>query len=136
MLRQRYLVLALTALALSLYPGNRRLAYAQVPPKQLYFAYLSSFSGGFDSSGSVPAVELALRQIALNNSILPGYVLDYTRVRDTQVSGYRFGALGRYSLRFRIPRESYRGRSPLTTLVAMGYLTENLMYSICNVIPH
>lgn len=45
---------------------------------QLHFAYVTSFGGGFDSSGTVPAVELALRQVALNDSVLPGYNLSYS----------------------------------------------------------
>ena len=41
---------------------------------------------GFDSSGAVPAIELAEEMVNKNSSILPGYTLTHTEVRDTKVS--------------------------------------------------
>lgn len=40
----------------------------------LQFSYFTSFSGGFDSAGSIPAVDLAITQIE-DLSVLPGYRL-------------------------------------------------------------
>ena len=40
---------------------------------------------GFDSSGAVPAIELAEEMVNKNSSILPGYTLKHTEVRDTKV---------------------------------------------------
>ena len=46
------------------------------PDQQLQFSFFTSFSGGFISSGSVPAVGLALQQVA-RQAILPDYTLNY-----------------------------------------------------------
>ncbi len=51
----------------------------------LYFGLMEPFSGGFDGSGVVPGVEVALDQINSDPSILPGYSLHYILV-DGQVS--------------------------------------------------
>ena len=40
---------------------------------------------GFNSSGGIPAAEMALEDINENPSILPGYNLVYDRIRDSQV---------------------------------------------------
>ena len=48
------------------------------------FGVLSSFGGVFQSSGCIPAVQIALDEINKDDSILPGYVLHYT-LRDSQV---------------------------------------------------
>ena len=50
---------------------------------QLQFSFFTSFGGGFISSGSVPAVGLALQQVA-SQAILPGYTLNYV-LRDSMV---------------------------------------------------
>ena len=42
--------------------------------------------GGFDSSGAVPAIEIAEELINLSDSVLPGYNLSHTTVVDTMVS--------------------------------------------------
>lgn len=40
---------------------------------------------GFNSSGALPAIEMALEDINDNSSVLPGYKLDYDRIRNSQV---------------------------------------------------
>ena len=42
-------------------------------------------SEGFDSTGAIPAIELAEEMVNNNNSILPGYTLTHTGVMDTKV---------------------------------------------------
>ncbi len=51
-----------------------------------YALFSSGPTGGFDSSGAVPAIELAEELINADNSILPGYNLTHTPVVDTMVS--------------------------------------------------
>jgi len=51
--------------------------------QQLQFSVFTSFGGGFISSGSVPAVGLALQQVA-RQAILPGYTFNYV-LRDSGV---------------------------------------------------
>ena len=41
---------------------------------------------GFNSSGVIPAAEIALKDINNDPNMLPGYKLTYDRVRDSQVS--------------------------------------------------
>ncbi len=54
--------------------------------KELRYAlFTSGPTGGFDSSGAVPAIELAEELINADNSILPGYNLTHTPVVDTMV---------------------------------------------------
>ena len=43
---------------------------------------------GYNSSGVVPAADIALEDINKDPHILPGYRLTYDRVRDSQVSLY------------------------------------------------
>ncbi len=52
--------------------------------KPLYFGLMQSFGGGFNSSGVVPGVDVALDQINSDDSILPGYTLHY-ELSDSQV---------------------------------------------------
>lgn len=40
---------------------------------------------GFNSSGGLPAAEMALEDINSNPDMLPGYNLVYDRIRDSQV---------------------------------------------------
>ena len=56
--------------------------------KELHYAvFTSGPEGAFDSSGSVPAVEIAEKQIA-KSSVLQGYALTHTSIEDTYVSVY------------------------------------------------
>ena len=41
---------------------------------------------GFDSSGVIPAADIALKDINEDPDMLSGYTLTYDRVRDSQVS--------------------------------------------------
>ena len=51
------------------------------------FMYIvSSGEHGFDSSGAIPAIDMALEDINGNDNILPGYNLVYDKVRDSEVS--------------------------------------------------
>ena len=42
--------------------------------------------GRYNSSGTLPAAEIALREINNRSDILPGYNLVYDEVRDSQVN--------------------------------------------------
>ena len=58
-------------------------AAAQTP---LYFSLILSFGKyGFNSSGTIPAVEIALERVD-EMQILPGYKLENSPVRDSKVS--------------------------------------------------
>ena len=53
----------------------------------LSFMFITSFGEfGLNSSGVVPAAEMAVRDINNRSALLPGYVLNYDVVRDSQVS--------------------------------------------------
>ena len=57
--------------------------------KNIYFGHITSFGeSGYNSSGAIPAVELAVEHINNNTSILPGYTLVSTPVMDSGVSTY------------------------------------------------
>ena len=51
----------------------------------LHIAYYTSKSGTFVSSGTIPAVDLALDLINDDDGILPGYNLSYEGIYDTKV---------------------------------------------------
>jgi hypothetical protein len=52
----------------------------------LTFMFISSYGRfGFNSSGAIPAADMALEDINSNANMLPGYNLVYDRVRDSQV---------------------------------------------------
>lgn len=59
-----------------------RICEAVIP---LRFMFLTAFTGDFDSSGTVPAIEIALERIDQDSSILPGYQLETVPVRDSEV---------------------------------------------------
>ena len=51
--------------------------------------FITSFGQfGFNSSGVIPAADIALEDINKDPNMLPGYKLTYDRVRDSQVSQY------------------------------------------------
>ena len=53
----------------------------------LTFMMIISFGQfGFNSSGALPAAEMALEDINMDSDVLAGYNLVYDRVRDSQVS--------------------------------------------------
>ena len=56
--------------------------------KPLYFQLHVSQSDVLDFSGYIPAVDVALRLINSNETILPEYHLMYTEIIDPQVSGF------------------------------------------------
>ena len=58
-----------------------------VANKNLTIMFITSFGQfGFNSSGAVPAADMALEDINSDPDILPGYNLVYDQVRDSQVS--------------------------------------------------
>lgn len=52
----------------------------------LRFMFITSFSEDFNSSGSVPAMEIALERINRDPNVLRGYKLENVPVRDSNVS--------------------------------------------------
>jgi hypothetical protein len=55
--------------------------------QNLTFMFMTSFGRfGLNSSGVIPAADIALEAINADPSILPGYDLVYDRVRDSEVS--------------------------------------------------
>ena len=52
----------------------------------LNFSYITTKTGGFVSSGSIPVVDLALEQINSRTDILSNYTLNYTAILDSKVS--------------------------------------------------
>ena len=64
-------------------PSNGSISQPDIP---LYFSLILSFGEfGFNSSGEVPAVNIALEEIYRAN-VLPGYRLQYKSVRNSKVS--------------------------------------------------
>ena len=58
--------------------------------QNLTFMFITSFGRfGLNSSGAIPAADIALEAINANPNILPGYNLVYDRVRDSEVSQSR-----------------------------------------------
>ena len=64
---------------------NERTAVSTIR-KSLYFQLVVSQSERFDFSGYIPAVDVALRLINSNASILSDYELKYTDIIDAKVS--------------------------------------------------
>ena len=55
--------------------------------RTIYFGHITSFGkSGFNSSGAIPAVDLAVEHINNNSTILPRYKLMSTPVMDSGVS--------------------------------------------------
>lgn len=86
-LRQRDLKFALTLFWVVIW---RSAVYATTNEtatnKNLTFMLVTSFGAyGFNSSGTLPAAEIALRTINSRDDILPGYNLVYDTVRDSKV---------------------------------------------------
>lgn len=53
----------------------------------LYFSFITSFGQfGYNASGVVPAVDLALEQINNRSDLLAGYKLGYLRLQDSKAS--------------------------------------------------
>ena len=77
----------LSALLVGLLSLCLEIGYARAQPIDLPFAlFTAGPEGGFDSSGSVPAVEIAEEQILISGTILNGYRLRHTAVQETRVS--------------------------------------------------
>lgn len=59
----------------------------------LIFSFITSFGRfGFNASGVVPAVDIALEHINSHPDLLAGYKLGYLSVRDSEVSVYIYNA--------------------------------------------
>ena len=55
--------------------------------QEINILFVVSFGeSGFNSSGVIPAAEIALEDINNDFNVLPGYKLTYDRVRNSQVS--------------------------------------------------
>ena len=55
--------------------------------KNLTFMFVTSWGGfGYNSSGTLPAAEIALKAINSRPDLLPGYNLVYDEIRDSKVS--------------------------------------------------
>ena len=52
----------------------------------LYFAYITTLTGGFTASGGIAAVDMALQEINSHDDILQNYTLKHTEVSDSGVS--------------------------------------------------
>lgn len=50
-------------------------SFARGQDKELHIAFITSFDGEYDSSVTVPAVQLATEEVNKNDTILPGYKL-------------------------------------------------------------
>lgn len=58
----------------------------ETAPHNLTFMMIASFGEfGFNSSGAVPAADVALDDINRNSSVLPGYRLGYDKTRNSKV---------------------------------------------------
>ena len=67
--------------------SRRGLAADSQRPHNLTFMMITSFGQhGVNSSGAIPAVDMALEDINSDPDILPGYNLMYDEVRDSMVS--------------------------------------------------
>ena len=59
------------------------------PTRKLYYAlFISGSKGDFDSSGAIPAMELAEEEILKDPFILKGFSLSHIPVQDTMVGTY------------------------------------------------
>ena len=56
--------------------------------KTIHFAFMTTFSGSFVSSGTIPAVDLAIERVNNDSSLLQNYELNYTMAIDTKVRSY------------------------------------------------
>ena len=73
-----FLLLLLTSL---------RVLVSATDNKNLTFMLVTSWGGfGYNSSGTLPAAEIALRNINSRPDLLPGYNLVHDEVRDSKVS--------------------------------------------------
>lgn len=55
--------------------------------QNLTFMFVTSFGRfGLNSSGAIPAADIALEAINADPNILPGYDLVYDRIRDSEVN--------------------------------------------------
>ena len=56
----------------------------------IHFSYITTKSGGFITSGAIPAVDLALKLINNRTDILTNYNLSYNNIHDSKVrSNYK-----------------------------------------------
>ena len=53
--------------------------------KDLHFSFITALSGGSTSSGGIPIIDFALKEINNDSRVLPDYNLQYTTVLDSEV---------------------------------------------------
>lgn len=71
--------------AVALFPGLARCAVDNDSTTPLHILYITSSGGGYDSSGTRPAVDMAIERINNDTAVLPEYTLDIIEA-DSQVS--------------------------------------------------
>ena len=86
-LQQESMMLSRILLSVILWQSNCCVAGTSDSNKtDLTFMLVTSFGAyGFNSSGTLPAAEIALRAINSREDILPGYNLVYDTIRDSKV---------------------------------------------------
>ena len=52
---------------------------------ELLFSFITALSGDSTSSGGIPIIDLALKEINDDHRILPNYTLNYTTILDSEV---------------------------------------------------
>ena len=73
-------------LQLLILSSDSQIADFNAPKKNLTFMLMTSFGQyGFNSSGFIPAADMAIQDINRNSHVLPGYSLNYDVLRDSQV---------------------------------------------------
>ena len=80
------MAVAFTAVLLLLLQASISAETSDVAEEPLYFMFVSSTSSVFNSSGTAPAVDLALEKINGGSSLLSGYTLRYPMPLDSKVS--------------------------------------------------
>ena len=74
------------SLSLCVWPVIALMVIGSVQSANLTFMFITSFGQfGLNSSGVVPAADMAIRDINSRSGLLPGYRLMYDSARDSQV---------------------------------------------------
>ena len=85
--------------AVALFPSLARCAVDNDSTTPLHILYITSSGGGYDSSGTRPAVDMAIERINNDTAVLPEYTLDIIEA-DSQVSINRDKILQRHKFNF------------------------------------
>ena len=82
--RQRSMAACPTSLKVLLLAAAVSCANSERTP--LHFLYIYADSPSYNSTGAIPAMDIALENINGDSSLLPGYTLNYTQPLDSKVS--------------------------------------------------